>query len=191
MARADDEKWDARYAEKQGIDGTPLPFLAENIDKLGSGKALVLAAGAGRNAIYLAEQGFRVSALDVSQVGLDLCRRLASEKGVSLQTIHADLESFDLGVSRYDLITKIYYHQPSLFPRIRENLKTGGRFLFHTFSKRHAEVGTFGPRNPTFLASIDDALSTFQADRILISEDTTLTDEEGTQAVVRLLLEKR
>lgn len=190
MTRADNKKWDAHYAEKQGTDGTPLPFLAENIDKFGSGKALVLAAGAGRNAIYLAEQGFQVSALDVSQVGLDLCRRLASEKGLSLQTIHADLENFNLGASKFDLITKIYYHQPSLFPRIREALKTGGRFLFHTFSKRHAEVGTFGPRNPAFLASLDDTLPTFQADRILISEDTILTGEEGTQAVVRLLLEK-
>ena len=189
MSRKDAEKWDKRHAAGSS-DTEPIPFLVDNASQLGSGRALVLAAGTGRNAVYLAQQGFNVTALDVSQVGLDQCQKLATERGLSVTTVCADLEDHDLGEAKYDLITKIYYYQPTIFPAIRRALKTGGRFLFQTFSRKHAEVGTFGPRNPDYLASQSDVIEPFRRDRILIYEHRVLEDGEDTEAVIRLIVEK-
>ena len=97
MARSDADRWNARYAEQEETDSEPIPFLVDRAEDLGSGKALVLAAGTGRNAVYLGGQGFDVTALDVSSVGLEKCRRLADDRGVRIQTLCADLKAFDLG----------------------------------------------------------------------------------------------
>ncbi len=106
MAQSDADKWNARYSDRGEVNDSPVSFLVDNVHRLGAGKALVLAAGTGRNAVYLAEQGFDVAAVDVSRVGLDLCEELAKKRNVVLQTVCADLDSFDLGGSEYDLITK-------------------------------------------------------------------------------------
>jgi len=190
MSKADAEKWNARYAEpSDSSDESPVPFLVESVDQLGSGKALVLAAGRGRNAVFLAEQGFDVTALDVSEKGLEQCQALAATRGVHLMTVTADLDDFDLGTANYDLITMLYFYQPAVFPRIRRALKDGGRFLFQTFSTKHAEVGTFGPRNPAFLASRETILSAFQNDTIEICNEVVLQDEEDKEAVIQLLIQ--
>jgi len=190
MSEADAEKWNARYAEpSDSPDESPVPFLVESVDQLGSGKALVLAAGRGRNAVYLAEQGFDVTALDVSKEGLEQCQALAATRGVHLKTVIADLDDFDLGSGDYDLITMFYFHQPALFPSIRQALKDDAHFLFQTFSTKHAEVGTFGPRNPAFLASRLTTLDAFKNDNIKICKEVVLQEEEDTEAVIQLLVQ--
>ena len=190
MGHEDAQKWDERYASSEA-NTQPIPFLVDHVHELGSGSALVLAAGTGRNAVYLAQQGLDVTALDVSQVGLARCQKLASEREVRVTTVCTDLENHNLGEAKYDLITKIYYYQPGIFPAIRRALKSGGRFLFQTFSKTHADVGTFGPRNPDYLACQSDVLEPFQNDRIILYEDRVLEDGEDTEAIIRLIIEKR
>ena len=183
MALADAEKWNAKYAELDYQPTEPLQFLVDRTEGLHSGSALVLAAGAGWNAVYLAEQGFEVTALDISEVGLELCRELATLKGVSLNTVCADLDDYDLGDACYDLITKFYFYNPSLFPAVRRALKPWGLFLFLTYSEKHAEVGTFGARNPAYLASRQAITETFGQDDIDCDEIVIETDEH-TQAIL-------
>jgi SAM-dependent methyltransferase len=137
--------------------------------------------------VFLAECGFDVTALDVSEVGLAQCNELARSRGVSVETVCADLDDFDLGESRYDLITKIYYYEPSLFPAIRRALKPGGHFLFQTFSLEHATVGTFGPKNPAYLASQAAVLDPFASDRLLHYQDIVLRVGDDTEAVIRMI----
>lgn len=188
MTQSDATKWNARYAETTTPETSPIPFLSENIHRLGSGRALVLAAGRGRNAVFLAECGFDVTALDVSKVGLAQCDELARSHGVSVETVCADLDEFDLGESRYDLITKIYYYEPSLFPAIRRALKRGGHFLFQTFSVEHASVGTFGPKNPAYLASQSPVLDPFASDHLLHYQDIVLHEADDTEAIIQMIV---
>lgn len=129
------ERWDTRYGKAESFvyGSEPVRFLKEQMPTLAhrKGRALCLAAGEGRNAVYLAQQGFEVVAVDISAVGLEKCRALAQRRGVEVETVTADLTTFNLGIEGYDLITDFYYHQPDLFPKILAALKPGGYFILH------------------------------------------------------------
>lgn len=87
--------WDERYSEPGFAYGTaPNDFLVSVADRIPQGKILSLAEGEGRNAVYLALRGFQVTGVDGSEVGLRKARALATERGVRINTIHADLSDF-------------------------------------------------------------------------------------------------
>lgn len=138
--------WDARFAEAGYAYGTaPNDFLVVVADQLRVGNALCLCEGEGRNAVYLAAQGFRVTAVDFSEVGLIKARQLAGERGVAIETQCSDLAAFDPGINRWDVITMIF-GQPdprvrqALYARIAGALKPGGAFVLET----KAEAGVDG-----------------------------------------------
>ena len=84
--------WDQRYAVGEYVYGTrPNDFLTSVVDRLPMGRVLCLAEGEGRNAVFLAEQGFEVTAVDSSAVGLAKARKLAGQRGVHIETVVADL----------------------------------------------------------------------------------------------------
>lgn len=142
------EKWDERYgADDYVAPAEPAPFLVEKTASLAPGRALCLAAGSGRNAVFLASQGFEVTAVDISPVGLRWCERLA-----------ADLDGYDMGRDSYDLVTIINYYDPALFPPARDAVKTGGHLLFQTFSVDHTGRD-WGPRDAVHLARGADLLA--------------------------------
>lgn len=188
-------KWDRRYEKKAYVYGTePVRFLKEQINRLGRGKALCLAAGEGRNAVYLAQQGFQVVAVDISKKGLSKCRQLAKQRGVKVETIVADLNTFDLGESQYDLITDFYYYQTDLFPKIIRALKPGGKFILQNFSIDQPDTSRFGPKNPDYLVKPNELLRHFANYRIRYYEDVQVQLNEGMHAgigaVIRLIVEK-
>ena len=152
MSTAARDKWERRYtaADYEPIR-TPSAFLKLAASGLTPGRALCLAAGAGRNGVWLASAGWQVTAVDISPQGLAWCRQLASEEGVHLETIEADLTQFDLGTDQWDLVTMIFYNEPALFPSIRQALRPGGHFLFHTFSV-HQLKQRWGPSSSQHLA---------------------------------------
>ncbi len=189
------EKWDKRYGVAQYIYGVePVGFLQENIERLRKGRALVLAAGEGRNAVYLAEQGFDVLAVDISAEGLAKCRDLAERKGVRVRTQVADLVTYDVGHNQYDLITDFYYYDADLFPKVMAALKPGGFFILQTFSIDQPATSRFGPRNPAFLVKPNQLLTHFADYRVRYYEDAVVKLDEGMHrgkgAVVRLIVEK-
>lgn len=91
--------------------------------------ALDIAAGNGRNALFLAKQGFTVDAVDIADEGLTLF----AGKHPNIQPICADLDNFDIAVGNYDLIININYLSRRLFPYILEGLAPGGILIFQTF----------------------------------------------------------
>ena len=189
------EKWDGRYDREGYVYGSdPVEFLRQQVGRLGSGKALCLAAGEGRNAVFLAQHGFAVTAVDISARGLEKCLALAAARGVQVDTVVADLDVYDLGKEKWDLITDFYYHDLDLFPRVLAALKPGGRFIMQNFSLDHPDIGRFGPRNPEYLAGPNQALRPFLDWRIRHYEDATVQLDEGMHqgpgAVVRLIVEK-
>jgi SAM-dependent methyltransferase len=187
--------WDRRYDRQMYVYGKqPVDFLRQMLPQLQRGRALVLAAGEGRNAVFLAQQGFAVTAVDASVKGLEKCQALAAEHGVSVHTVVADLDTFALGEGRWDLITNFYYHDPGLYDRVMEGLKPGGFFILQNFSLMQLATNRFGPKNAAWLVAPNQLTRAFNGWHIRHYEDTVVELDEGMHkgpgAVVRLLVEK-
>lgn len=145
--------WDQRYSEPGFAYGTePNDFLAGNAERYlpPNGEILCLAEGEGRNAVFLAQHGFRVTGVDSSAVGLEKARKLAEEHGVHIRTVVADLGNFDLGVGRWDGIVSIWCHTPvDLRVRLHRSvvaaLRPGGVLLLESYTPNQLEHKTGGP----------------------------------------------
>ncbi len=142
--------WDERYSAEEYAYGTkPNQFLEENVNHIPKGKVLSLAEGEGRNAVFLAKQGYSVTAVDASKVGLNKARKLAEENGVIVEFIHADLADYDLGENRWDGIVSIFCPLPSslrkqLYKKVEAGLKRNGVFLLEAFTPAQLKHGTGG-----------------------------------------------
>ena len=188
------QKWDERYGADDYVAPTePAVFLVEKTTELTPGRALCLAAGSGRNAVFLASLGFEVTAVDVSPVGLQWCAQLAADRGVRLELVTADLNGYDMGCDRYDLLTIIHYHDPALFAGAQDAVKTGGHLLLQTFSVDHTGRD-WGPRDPAHLARGADLLAAFAGWRLRHFEDGEVAAPEHgagkSAAMVRLFAQK-
>ncbi len=191
-------RWNERYDREMFVYGKePAAFLKQRIGGLNRGKALVLAMGEGRNAVYLAQNSFDVTGVDISEVAIEKCNKLAQERNVAINTVVADLKDYDMGEAQFDLITNFYYYDPSIFPRVIQALKPGGLFILEQFSVDHLkyrETSRFGPRNPEYLIKPNELLEHFKSLRVLYYEDTVVNLDEGmhkgTAAVIRLIAQK-
>jgi SAM-dependent methyltransferase len=129
--------WDRHYSNPANLDFAPAPLLVEVAELLPPGRALDLACGAGRNALFLASLGWHVTAVDRSAVGVRLLRERAA--GMSVDARIADLEGggFAIEPAAFDLICDFYYLQRDLFPAIREGVRPGGVFTgaIHLFQE--------------------------------------------------------
>ena len=134
-------RWNQRY-QAEGYEFTPSPWLRE-VDSLlrkhrVGARALDLACGGGRNALYLAELGYAVDAWDISDVGLsflrdELSRRALAGRALPVDVRQVDLERAPLPAASYDLILDAHYLERALFPGMKHALRPGGRLLVHTF----------------------------------------------------------
>lgn len=123
------EEWDARYRAGERAEDlvtAPTPLVARAVSKLNPGSALDIACGTGRNAIWLAERGWSVTAVDGAAAAIDVLNKRA--KGLEIRTRVADLEGRDFSIEpgAWDLILKCYYLQRSLIPAIRDGVRPGG-----------------------------------------------------------------
>ena len=142
MGDRDRQKWDDRYAEDRYVYGAePSSFLEDERARLPtSGRALDIAAGEGRNAVFLASLGLQTDAIDISAVGLRKAERLASERGVEIQVILRDLTRSPLPDGPYDLIICMHYKQPDLAEPISERLAPGGLLLMELPTLKNLEL---------------------------------------------------
>jgi SAM-dependent methyltransferase len=129
-------KWDARYGGKDYMFSfTPSRLLAKSLERICSlttgRRALDLACGEGRNGIFLAQNGFEVTAVDISERGLERGRRRAEELGVRVNFIQADLEGYRLQ-EVYDLIIDFNFLLRPLVPSMVDSLAPGGVILMET-----------------------------------------------------------
>jgi SAM-dependent methyltransferase len=142
--------WDERYSAEEYAYGTiPNEFLVEKVSWIPKGNVLSLAEGEGRNAVFLAKQGYTVTAVDASLVGLKKARKLAEENQVVIEFIHADLADYDLGENKWDGIVSIFCPLPSslrkeLYKKIVAGLKQNGVFLLEAYTPDQLKHGTGG-----------------------------------------------
>lgn len=124
--------WDERYRSgeraAEDLNAAPAPLLVEAAMKFAPGKALDLACATGRNALWLAQQGWSVTAVDGSQAAIETLRSRASERGVTLNTRVADLEKHEYRIqpSSWDLVAICYYLQRDLFQPAKQGVVPGG-----------------------------------------------------------------
>ncbi len=112
----------------------PNALLASIVDSLPPGRALDVAMGQGRNAIFLAQKGWQVTGFDLAETGLDVARETAAKSGLKIEALVGDVSSFDYGAKKWDLIVMTYAFapvgDPAYLERIRTALKPGGLVLF-------------------------------------------------------------
>jgi SAM-dependent methyltransferase len=143
--------WDQRYAVDEYVYGTePNDFLVSRVAALPLGRVLCLGEGEGRNAVWLAQQGFEAHALDASAVGLEKARRLARERAVPLAIHVADLAGFEAAPGEWDAIVSIFCHLPPavrarVHGRIAHWLRPGGVFLLEAYTPDQLALKTGGP----------------------------------------------
>jgi SAM-dependent methyltransferase len=162
------EFWDERYGAPDYVYGTePSDFLAEHWSRLpAGGEILCLADGEGRNGVFLATKGMLVTGVDSSAVGLEKAQKLATERGVSIHTVVADLATWDLGTARWDAIVSIWAHLPvpirtTLHPRLVHALRPGGILLLEHYHPRQIAYGTGGPSDPSMMLTLDELAASF------------------------------
>jgi tellurite methyltransferase len=189
--KADRERWNTVFTEKKFVLGRRAnPFLRRHVNLLPEGKALDLATGEGRNALFLALRGFEVDAVDISEVGLNKAQALAKEMGVRIHTVAADLDTYSIAKTKYDLITNFYFLDRNLIPKIKDGLKRGGRIVFETYLLEQRDLVRRGPRNPKYFLKHNELLRLFKGFRILIYREGIFTEDRRKKAVASLIAEK-
>lgn len=191
--------WDERFDRQDYVYGTePNAFLVSQHHHLpAGGSVLAVADGEGRNGVWLAEQGLRVTSVDASPVGLQKALRLALDRGVALNTICADLTDWDWPQGHYDAVVAIFLHLPpatrgALHARMLQALRPGGLLLLEGFRPEQLAYKTGGPSNPDMLYSPEMLRQDFAEAEILSLESAEPHLDEGPfhagqAATVRLL----
>lgn len=161
----------------------PSELLVENIGLLPKGKALDIAMGEGRNAVYLAQKGFDVLGIDNSQDAISMANALAKEKGVRINTRLIDLEKDPfIKANTYDSIICFNYLQRSLFPFIRNGLRKKGVIVYETYIVDQAQFGR--PKNPDHLLNYNELLELFSGFRVLRYHEGIMGEERAVAGII-------
>ncbi len=171
-------EWDAKHQlTADDCSAEPTGILCELWPLLPSGAALDLACGTGRNALFLAERGLHVTAVDWSGAALDILEARARSRNLSarriqaleetkrasragIDLVQADLERIELPARSFDLILNIQYLQRSLFPQISRALRPNGMLLFETYTQAQLDF-CGGPRDPAHLLKVGELREAF------------------------------
>lgn len=193
--------WNKRYSSKTYAYGTKSnDFLISMIARLPNGKILCLAEGEGRNAVWLAEHGNEVTAVDASEIGLQKADKLAEEKGVEITTVHADLADYDIGTQQWDAIISIFCHFPpdlrqDVHRRCVKGLRDKGMLLLEAYTPLQLEYKTGGPPVAEMMMDMKSLSSELIGLEFLHLQECVREIHEGefhkgTGAVVQVLAKK-
>jgi len=187
MSDTDREKWDKRYASGAYAARThPTQLLADWLPQLPKGRALDVACGAGRNALYLAEHGYAVDAIDISSVALDRARATAAERSLEINWIETDLEAGTLQGDHYDLIVMVRYTHPPLVADLIGQLADGGFLLCEEHLLTDCDV--VGPSSAAFRTRPNELLGLSTGLRVIYYHEGLVVDPDGRTAALAQLV---
>lgn len=191
----DARDWDSRYADGQQWSDEPNALAAQLLADLPPGRALDLAAGEGRMALWLARRGWQVTALDFSAVGLERGRARATQLDLSVDWQVADATTTDLGEVRFDLVLVLYLHLPrgaieDVLRRCAAAVAEGGRLLVLGHDRDNLERGVGGPPDPDVLYDVELLRSAAQGLTVERAEQAQRQVADAT-AIDTLLLARR
>ena len=176
MSHFDREKWDQRYADsKDRLHHSAHALLKQVAPPAHPGcRALELACGLGHSAIWLAEQGYTVDAIDISFEALHRAHAEVLRRDLSGVTfIAADLDHFPLPCYAYDVVCGFRFLDRRLFPAIRERVRPGGLVIYETLNIRQQE--RYPGRDPAHLLELGELAAHFPGWRVVIARDDAYT----------------
>ena len=159
------EDWNARYAGTELLwTAQPNRLFAAEVEGLPPGRALDVASGEGRNAVWLAERGWRVTAIDFSDVALAKAARLAESRGVEVEWVVGDVLEHELGTQAFDLVAVLYLQLPHAeLARVLRSaaaaLAPGGTLVVIGHDTTNLTDGYGGPRDPSVLFTPDEVVA--------------------------------
>lgn len=198
--------WDERYSDSEYIFGVePNDFLRDEFKRIPAGaRVLCLAEGEGRNAVFLAQNGYQVTGIDSSKVGLDKARQLANDKGVTITTQVVDLADYEFGEQQWDAIVVMWVHLPTalrqhIHDQIAPALKRGGVLILEAYTQQQLTMDAVGgppASEKQRFGSLDilrDELAELQ--EVIGVEKTRMVSEgtrhQGLSAVVQFIAYKK
>jgi ubiquinone/menaquinone biosynthesis C-methylase UbiE len=200
-------RWDDRYSKEEFAYGEePNNYLKEQLTRIPVGTILFPAEGEGRNAVFAAKLGWRVSAFDISNEGKSKATRLAEKNNVTIDYKVGELQTLDFEAEQFDAIALIYAHFPAIIKSLYHKtfdkyLKNGGLIIFESFSKKHIDFVTAnekvgGPKDIESLFSIDEIKSDFPNYEIieLVEKEIELNEglyHNGIGSVIRFVGRKK
>ncbi len=189
MSRGDRERWDARYADGAYQSRRhPSHFLEQTADRLPhEGRALDLACGAGRNAIYLARRGLRVDAVDISRTALERGRAVAGN--LPIRWIECDLDDGFGAPADYDLIVNIRYVNLGLVSTLIESMRPSGVLVVEQHLATEADV--IGPKNPAYRVGTGELARVARGMVVEHIEEGLFDDPDGRRAALARLLARK
>jgi SAM-dependent methyltransferase len=184
------DRWNDRYSIDEFAYGEqPNNYLKEQLVQLDTGTILFPAEGEGRNAVFAAKLGWKVSAFDISIEGKNKALQLAENNNVSIDYQVGELQGLDYKAEQFDAIALIYAHFPSAIKStyhktLSNYLRKGGLLIFEAFSKKHLDylakdekVG--GPKEIEMLFSIEEIRTDFENYEVLALEEKEIELNEG------------
>jgi tellurite methyltransferase len=193
VSHAERDKWNERYLKGAYEDRThPTVLLADWLPRLPRGRALDVACGAGRNALFLAAQGYAVDAIDISSVALGRTERAATEHGLEVTPICADLDEnpeLALPDQSYELIVVVRYVNAALMPLLRRHLSSGGALL----CEQHlvADVEVAGPRGAAFRLAPNELRAAAAGMHVHFYREGIVIDPDGRSVCLAQLVATR
>jgi len=180
--------WNERFAGRDYKYGTePADFLRREAHRIpAGGTVLSVAEGEGRNAVWLAQQGFYVIAMDGAPNAVEKAQRLAADRGVSVDVQLADILALDWDATQYDAVIGIFIQfasrpkQEEIAAGMMRAVRPGGLILLHGFAPRQVGYGTGGPPNPEQMYTEDLMRDWFADFEILTLRDYDAEIAEGT-----------
>jgi len=164
-------------------DFGPSQLLRDNIQLLSTGRALDVAMGTGRNAVYLAKKGFDVEGVDISPEAVRSALEQARKVGVTLKARVADLEiDYYIEKGAYDVIICFNYLQRSLITQIKDGLRVGGIVAYETFTVDQAQFGK--PKNPDYLLKHNELLNLFRDFRCLYYREGIVKKRKALASII-------
>jgi 2-polyprenyl-3-methyl-5-hydroxy-6-metoxy-1,4-benzoquinol methylase len=184
------DRWNDRYSTDEFAYGEqPNNYLKEQLMQLETGTILFPAEGEGRNAVFAAKLGWKVSAFDISVEGKNKALQFAENNNVSIDYQVGELQELNYKAEQFDAIALIYAHFPSAIKStyhktLSNYLRKGGLLIFEAFSKKHLDylaknekVG--GPKEIDMLFSIEEIRADFENYEILVLEEKEIELNEG------------
>jgi SAM-dependent methyltransferase len=176
VGAVDRAEWDRRYQTSELLwTAQPNRFVVAELSDLVPGRALDVATGEGRNAVWLAERGWRVTAVDFSDAGLAKARRLAGDRGVAVDWVNADVRTYIPDSGRYDLVLLAYLHLlPAELAAVLHHgvdaLASNGTLLVIGHDLTNLTEGVGGPKDSTVLYTAESVVAELNGMRIRRAE---------------------
>lgn len=180
----DKKRWNDRYLENP-MPQTVSPLLEKYIGHVKIGEALDVACGTGRNTHYLADLGFYIDAIDISDYALERVK-----KSSTINKIETDLDKYNITPNKYDLIVNINYLNRRLVSQMKDALKVGGVVVFETFIVAHGDFN-LPTTNLDYLLRKNELLHSFIGMDIIYYEERIDTNLRGERVKVASLVAKK